>query len=1000
MAIIKIPDGNAFKLRVTAMVNDVPADLNVVNNIIVNFVRRGRIAQPFGIDGNGRLVIANDGSLARGLYGVELTGYHDGKPWRHYIKNAFKIVDENEDADTPTVVDDVPVYDISDNMNFGGDGVTAEYVNAAISAHDGDENAHPEIQQMITEAVEDLREEIEEGLVEAGKVNDVTVNGDTVLDPGTKVANISLPTKISDLPNDSKYQTESQVNAKVAAAAVNEVNVAVDNTAPAGQPLAEKTFENGVLDITFKNVKGEKGDPLEWDDLTDIQKASLQGKQGDSAVFDPNTGNVLATLHNEIGGDDANSMTQKAITEKILPAVNGNINCPAVIADKCISQSGKASSASSTTGHGITDFIPLEEGCTGLHIVSGAWQNAWSARYIFFYSDASEEDEYCIDGVWYETNETEVINVDVVVPAGARYYRLTTKTTPDPAIVFYKGSLVKGLEALQADSVAKAAAISQNSEDIANVDAKADGILSYDEEVFTLTAEDGAISRNGVKGTLGTGFSSLPFQVYAGDTIFYHGYVSNLWAAIARVDVVEGQNVYTPLVIGIDAEARDYVYEVQENMTVVFSGYTKKLSLASAKRADIKNGYAKYLAEKFNDKNQADIEDILQCNVTTFTIERVQGPVMRNGNAGTASNGFSSAVFQLQAGDVFLYYGWASNLWSAIAKVEVVEGVTTYTPIFVGLGNFGNLYSLVTKEDMSVIVSGYTSKVADSWAKKIANASGNAVLYADAVAKAAAEGVQYQIDETKAAIESVRWDKPCPIGAFNNIVAVGDSLTSCVTYDGGGNTTPRTAYRRWAEHVQKKFGLDECLIFATGGHSSISNWNSYHEAKQGYNGPYRVPENGKTIVFIYLGTNGAVVGDWLDTSAPESDVDTFETSWADDYTGCYCKIVQTFLNLGAVVVLVLPRSGGDGASDGSDGVPSGWTLDDTCDSIIAIAERFGLAYVDARKIYSSDTIYHNFRNGERNSVHYTDFGYIYFAEKLIYEMTNLPKELMEKAVPR
>ena len=195
-------------------------------------------------------------------------------------------------------------------MNFGGDGVTAEYVNAAIAAHDGDENAHPELQQMITEAVEDLREEIEEGLVEAGKVNDVTVNGDTVLDPNTKVANITVPVKISDLPNDSQYQTESQVNAKVAAAAVNEVNVSVDNTAPSGQPSAEKTFQGGVLNITFKNVKGEKGEQGEQ---------GIQGRQGvpgESAVFDPETGNISTLVH-ETGDSIVNPMSQKGVTDTI-----------------------------------------------------------------------------------------------------------------------------------------------------------------------------------------------------------------------------------------------------------------------------------------------------------------------------------------------------------------------------------------------------------------------------------------------------------------------------------------------------------------------------------------------------------------------------------------------------------------------------------------------------------------------------------------------------------
>ena len=80
MTIIKISDGNAFKLRVTALVNSAPANFDVVTNMIVNFVRRGRLAQPHGIDISGRLVISNDGSLARGIYGVEITGYYEGIP--------------------------------------------------------------------------------------------------------------------------------------------------------------------------------------------------------------------------------------------------------------------------------------------------------------------------------------------------------------------------------------------------------------------------------------------------------------------------------------------------------------------------------------------------------------------------------------------------------------------------------------------------------------------------------------------------------------------------------------------------------------------------------------------------------------------------------------------------------------------------------------------------------------------------------------------------------
>lgn len=329
MAIIKIPDGNAFKLRVTAMVNDVPADLNVVNNIIVNFVRRGRIAQPFGIDGNGRLVIANDGSLARGLYGVEFTGYHDGKPWRHYIKNAFKIVDENEDADTPTVVDDVPVYDLSDNMSFGGDGVTAAYVDAAIDAHNEDDEAHEALQAKMAGKVDDVLVD-GESVVETdpvtgkrivgfrkdqfGKVDDVKVNGESVLNENNE-AEITVPTKTSELDNDEDFATNDEVDEKVAAHMVNEVNVSVDNTAPTGQPSAEKTFQNGVLDITFKNVKGEKGDPLTWDDLTEPQKESLKGRPG--ADFQPIEDVSGLSIAHSLGSDETKVMSQKGVTDEL-----------------------------------------------------------------------------------------------------------------------------------------------------------------------------------------------------------------------------------------------------------------------------------------------------------------------------------------------------------------------------------------------------------------------------------------------------------------------------------------------------------------------------------------------------------------------------------------------------------------------------------------------------------------------------------------------------------
>ena len=86
--IIRITDGNAFKLRITGEIllenYREAADMSVVSKLVVNFVRRGRLPQTASVDEQGRIVALNDGSLALGVYGVELTGYYNGEPWRYF----------------------------------------------------------------------------------------------------------------------------------------------------------------------------------------------------------------------------------------------------------------------------------------------------------------------------------------------------------------------------------------------------------------------------------------------------------------------------------------------------------------------------------------------------------------------------------------------------------------------------------------------------------------------------------------------------------------------------------------------------------------------------------------------------------------------------------------------------------------------------------------------------------------------------------------------------
>ncbi len=202
--ILRIPDGNAFKLRITGelLVENYrsAADMSVVSRLIVNFVRRGRLPQVASVDDQGRIVALNIGLLPRGTYGVELTGYYNGEPWRFFQQDVFAIVDENSELSESTG-GDVPIYDTTFTVSFRGDSITAAFVDAALNAHNNDEDAHHHLQQ----AIEDLQEQVGE----AGTITDVLVDGVSVVEG--KVARIStegLQGSITDLQN--------QINAIVA----------------------------------------------------------------------------------------------------------------------------------------------------------------------------------------------------------------------------------------------------------------------------------------------------------------------------------------------------------------------------------------------------------------------------------------------------------------------------------------------------------------------------------------------------------------------------------------------------------------------------------------------------------------------------------------------------------------------------------------------------------------------------------------------------------------
>lgn len=239
-------------------------------------------------------------------------------------------------------------------------------------------------------------------------------------------------------------------------------------------------------------------------------------------------------------------------------------------------------------------------------------------------------------------------------------------------------------------------------------------------------------------------------------------------------------------------------------------------------------------------------------------------------------------------------------------------------------------------------------------------------------------------DENLASKIPERLYKTFPTGnilaAFDNLVAIGDSLTKGVVYTDSDHS--RIAKRPYPKVLQKLCGFDNLTIYAEGGKSADYIWDHFHEQ-------FAVPSTGNTLCIVFLGTNGGFT-DTLDTEAPAADN---PSTW--DMTkrvACYARIVKTFYDLGCSVLLLKPWSKGTNEET---------TLAGTHNVIDGVAQRYGCAVLKAGDITSNDFKYHCFPtiNGV-NPLHLNELGYAYFASSLIHAVANLPDSQMQYLMPR
>lgn len=114
------------------------------------------------------------------------------------------------------------------------------------------------------------------GGAEANKINTIAVNG-TVIDPDTsKKVSITMPTKVSDLANDSLFQTQSQVSSAIATAVgkITGISFSIVDTLPT-------TGTNGVIYL-IAHSHSDSGDS--YDEYAWIASASKYEKLGNTDV--------------------------------------------------------------------------------------------------------------------------------------------------------------------------------------------------------------------------------------------------------------------------------------------------------------------------------------------------------------------------------------------------------------------------------------------------------------------------------------------------------------------------------------------------------------------------------------------------------------------------------------------------------------------------------------------------------------------------------------------
>lgn len=111
---------------------------------------------------------------------------------------------------------------------------------------------------------------------EANKINTIKVNGVASKPDSSKAVDITVPTKVSELTNDSGYQTESQVSSSIATALgrITGISFRIVDALP-------ETGENGIIYL-IRHIYSDTGDS--YDEYAWISSINKFEKIGNTDV--------------------------------------------------------------------------------------------------------------------------------------------------------------------------------------------------------------------------------------------------------------------------------------------------------------------------------------------------------------------------------------------------------------------------------------------------------------------------------------------------------------------------------------------------------------------------------------------------------------------------------------------------------------------------------------------------------------------------------------------